>query len=207
MATDSFTCYVCNSDLTSLVLRAVFAPPVPTVESMESAADLWPARWRVVVHCPTDDVPNVFGSNDGRIGKSPDSSDLFWTKALEHIDVQSSLERIDTFAKFLLGLYGVVGAVLGGAGLLTESSFDPERLHWIVLALAPMALSFALAVVSMTPRFRVFNPADLESVSAHYTAMLAFRGRFVFWSGILFALSLLLAVPAFWLSHATTRPC
>jgi hypothetical protein len=207
MTVDSFTCYVCKSDLTEFVIRAVFGAPVPIVESQPAAKKTFPARWRVVVSCPTDTVQNVFSSDGGRTGKPADTSDLFWTKALEQIDVRSSQERIDSFAKFLLGMYAVVGTTLGGAGLLTESSFDPARIQWIVLALAPMTLSFALAVVSITPKYKTFNPADLDSVSSHYTSILKSRGRAIFWSGIFFAVSLLLAVPAFWLSHATTRPC
>jgi hypothetical protein len=207
-----YECYSCRTDLTRHVAAAVFGRRVPLVEFTKPK---WPERWRVVIDCPTDNLPNVFGAGDPDVpvvqkdatdmapvvvqGRPPTPSDKFWTDALEKVNVEHSLERIDELSKHLFTIYTVVGGLLTATGIVTGTVFDAADLRWIALPLAPLAISLALAVAAITPRFGTINPANLETVRDYYTTMLKRRGRLIFLSGLLFALSLLLTIPAFWM--------
>ena len=130
-------------------------------------------------------------------GQRPSAADAFWRNAAERLNVEESLQRVESHAKYLLGLYTVVAVLLAGTGVITGATYDGADMRWIALCTIPVAISFALAVAAITPGPATLNPGDLESVRKHYTKLIASRGRLIFASSVFFALSLLLTIPAF----------
>lgn len=104
-----------------------------------------------------------------------------------------SAERIRDSAKFLVTAVTVVGAVITGLGL-AGNDIVADRLELALPALACTVVSISLAAWALVPAAGVADLNDLESVHDYWEGDIRSRGWKVRIAGILFAISLMLAV-------------
>jgi hypothetical protein len=125
------------------------------------------------------------------VGEHLNSEDLFWQKVADEMTPGKSLERLDSHGKYLFSTASIVGTLLTGFGIFGATVATIPHSPWLLIPLALACLSLALAMMGITPRSERVIRNDLFSVKDHYNSLIRRRGRFVFWAGVCFALSLL----------------
>ncbi|MGO9062462.1 MAG: OmpA family protein [Candidatus Binataceae bacterium] len=113
----------------------------------------------------------------------------FWLKQVDSLGPEKSVERLDSYGKYLLGTASAVGTILTGFGIFSSpGSVQRSRLLLIPIVLA--CVSLALAGMGITPRVERVNPANPDSIRDYYSSLIRNRGRCITFAGWLFALSL-----------------
>lgn len=124
-------------------------------------------------------------------GRAPSEAEKRVLDAAGTVGIAASLERIDTHAKFLLGLVTTFSGLLSLGGLFSLGDASLQRnAIWLALAFIPLAVSLACAVTSLTPRPYLLDLTNLRALEDHYRRMLRERGWMIALSGWLFAVSL-----------------
>ncbi|MGA2362991.1 MAG: hypothetical protein ABSG73_11095 [Candidatus Aminicenantales bacterium] len=126
-----------------------------------------------------------------QIGRPPDEEDKYWLEQANTITPEKSIERIDAHGKYLFSTVSIVGTLLTGFGLFSPSGSAVLRTPWLVVPVLFACLSLALAMMGITPRLDKVSRRDIISIRNHYNNLIRKRGRFVFWGGVFFSLSLL----------------
>lgn len=125
------------------------------------------------------------------VGRPPDAEDTFWLSVASKMTPDESIERLDTHGKYLFSTVSIVGTLLTGFGIFSPLGATALRNPWLFLPVALACLSLALAMMGITPRLGEVNRCDIYSIRKHYNDLIRRRGRFIFWAGVAFALSLL----------------
>jgi hypothetical protein len=129
-------------------------------------------------------------------------ADQMWETAAEQITPTSSLQKIETQAKYLFTSVTVVGSLLTGLGLL--NGVPVTQGSWLLLPVGLVGTSLALAMYALTPRLKAVDVDNIYSVKAFYESSIVRGGVALFVAGLLFALALLSAVFVFPLLRAKT---
>ncbi len=143
-----------------------------------------------------------------QLGKPPDAEDTFWLDVAAKMTPDKSIERLDAHGKYLFSTVSVVGTLLTGFGIFSPLGAAALRNPWFLFPVAFACLSLALAMIGITPQPDRVDRRDILSVRRHYNDLIQRRGRFVFWAGLAFALSLLSVgiVLVFFLRAAPVTP-
>jgi outer membrane protein OmpA-like peptidoglycan-associated protein len=124
-----------------------------------------------------------------RSGRPPSDDELFWLAQVDALAPQKSLERLDSYGKYLLGTVSAVGTALTGFGIFS-SAHDVQQNRLILIPIGLACFSLALASMGITPRVDRVDRANPDSVRDYYTKLIKNRGRYITLAGWLFALSL-----------------
>jgi len=136
------------------------------------------------------------------VGRQPTASERVLIDDTKRFSPSSSLERLDTHAKFLFGTVATIGTLMAGVDL-----FKPDHPSlWIALPVGIIALSLACAVTAITPRHYQVDATDLTALREHYDALLTRRGLWIRAAGSLFAIALLCTPFVFWEGARTPPP-
>jgi hypothetical protein len=129
-------------------------------------------------------------SEDTQFGLPPSEIDDYWLEQGSKISPGNSLERIDTQAKYLFNTVSVVGTLLTGFGVFGPPGIAGLRSPWLIVPVAFVALSLALAMMGITPRLDKLSRWDVNSIRNHYNGLIRKRGRFVFLASMSFSMGL-----------------
>jgi hypothetical protein len=130
-------------------------------------------------------------TEETQVGKIPTIEDKFWIELANKTTPDKSIERLDTHAKYLFSTVSIVGTLLTGFGIFSSSGANILRNPWFLLPVALACLSLALSMMGLTPKVDSLNRHDINSVRNYYNKLIIRRGRFIFWAGVTFSLSLL----------------
>lgn len=122
-------------------------------------------------------------------GRPPTAADQVWIEARKEVAPAKSLARIQEHAKYLFTLVASLSTLLTGLGVVTAGSLPHPG--WVILPLALVCASLALAMYALTPRVSSVAVDNLASVRTHYSSAIRGRGNALFLAGLLFALALL----------------
>jgi hypothetical protein len=126
-----------------------------------------------------------------QVGKIPNEEDIFWIEMAGKITPEKSIERLDDHAKYLFSTISIVGTLLTGFGIFSCGETNVLHNPWIIIPVALACLSLALSMMGITPKVERLNRHDINSVRDYYNNQIIRRGRFIFWAGVAFSLSLL----------------
>lgn len=133
-------------------------------------------------------------------GLPPTEEDRFWLNAVSQDTPDKSLERVDAFGKYLFTSVATVGSLLTGFGIFKPETGALLKNPLFLIPVALACLSLSLAMMGITPRPGEVDRQDPESIRDYYNRLIRRRGRFVFWAGVTFALSLASAAGAIFLA-------
>jgi hypothetical protein len=125
------------------------------------------------------------------VGKRPTAEDKFWITEAGKTTPESSIKRLDEHGKYLFSVVSIVGTLLTGFGIYSSAGANALRNPWLLLPVALACLSLALSMMGLTPKAEDVNLRDINSVRDYYHKLISRRGRFIFWAGVAFSLSLL----------------
>jgi hypothetical protein len=128
---------------------------------------------------------------EAQVGKPPNEEDKFWIDVASKITPEQSLGHLDTHGKYLFSTISIVGTLLTGFGIFSPSGATVLRNPLVLVPIALACLSLALAMMGITPKLDTVNRLDINSVRNYYNRLIRRRGRFIFWGGMVFSLSLL----------------
>lgn len=128
-------------------------------------------------------------------GIPPTAEDKFWLELAreELLPPAKSLDRFDSYAKFVLGSVSLVGTALTGFGIFTPNVWRSLNSAWLILPVALFCVSLALAIMGITPKVNEIKPDDVNSIRRYYTRLINWRGKTITWAGYFFAASFLAA--------------
>ena len=200
MATKQYSCRdaTCREDLTAAVQAALNANPMVAARMVPAPAT--PVNWRVQV-IRGKGHSNVFadtqtgtvkGGVEEVIGLPPTITDTLLATTASTLSPDKTLDRLDTFAQYLLGLGGTVSIFLTGFGVITPTA----QSSWVFMPMTLFCLSLGLAVTGMTPRQLVVNVNGLNAPQFCYNTHVQRRAAFVWLAGLLFAAGLF-SIPVF----------
>lgn len=131
----------------------------------------------------------------GAHGKAPSPVEQMWIAAAQELTPDRSLQRIQDSAKQPFTSVAAVTALITGFGLISGANLwaNPALLS---LAIALTALSLVLAMASLIVNPQKVRITSIESVRDYYEHDLLWKGRFIQFGGISFALALLFAAAA-----------
>lgn len=139
------------------------------------------------------------------IGQPPTPTDDLWLK-LAGEDVLSpdkSLDRLDSYAKFVFGSVSLVGTALTGFGLFGSNASRFLNNAWFLLPVALFCLSLALTVTGIIPRTGEVKPYEINSIRSYYTRVFRWRAFSLTMAGYLFAASLATVPFALFMANST----
>lgn len=127
--------------------------------------------------------------------RGPKPSDSYWEAAAEALSPEKSLARIDDKAKQLVGGVGLVGALLGGGGLVASQGLVADEAARR-LAVASSVLAFVAVTVALGASLLRFDRSvphrDLKAVRAWYERQFR-RAQLVVVAGVLLLIGVALA--------------
>jgi hypothetical protein len=141
-----------------------------------------------------------------KLGRPLSVADNLLEATAKSLAPESSLQRIETHAKYLFSTVTVFGTLVTGFGLFSSSAkagVDPHALLWPITL---VCLSFTLSTYAMTPSAGRLNVNDLVAVRLYFERRVFFRGIAIFIAGLLFAAALLVVVPIAARATVTKRP-
>lgn len=176
--------------------------------------DATPRPWRVVVECPVSvpaeadrhRVTFVQPSASDQLQLGPAVTDFdarLESTTSEYLQPTESLKRVDTQAKWVLASQALFLLFIGGVAWRATSGNTPTGIDSFIrnngdvfaVAIAALAVSFALAVWSTAAgNFGSSNPNDLNDVIDSFNGVVRTRRSLVRNATLLLAVSLLLAV-------------
>lgn len=135
-------------------------------------------------------------------GQPPTTQDQFWLDLIKGESPEKSLERLDSYGKYLLGAVSGVGTALTGFGIFGSGGSAALHHRAILLPLVLGCLSLAAAVMGITPQVHRVKLQDVISIRNYYVGMILWRGRCITAAGWLFAASLASAGAVLVLGHS-----
>ena len=117
---------------------------------------------------------------------------------LRFLDPRKSWERLDTFAKWLIGSSALVGTLGSGfsSAMFRELSGPGEWLFALAILLVGLSLMQAVRALAPGSRPRFYNPHDNEQMKQVLDEALIKRQRRLFWSATSLAAALVAAALA-----------
>lgn len=112
----------------------------------------------------------------------------------EQLTQERSLDRLETFDKYLFSIVSVVGTLLVGFGLYRASAGAGLRSLALLIPVALVCLSLGFAVLALVPRLKKLNIRSQSAIEELYSSLIVRRGRYTLTAGLLFAAGLF-AVP------------
>lgn len=189
----AYECYARHrEDVTAAVKSFVNAAPgrVARASKPNGAA----GTWKVCVTC-SEGHENIFeGDGDvfpGGVGRQPSAAERALNAGIAQLSPIASLERIDAFAKYLIGIVSTVGVILTGFGVW--SPIPAHGWKFVLIPVGLVALSVVCAIRAITPRLEGFNTSDLNQVRAQSEKLVTARTGLVAASGVLFVLAVIAA--------------
>ena len=128
----------------------------------------------------------------GAHGKAPSPVEQMWIAAAPALTPDKSLQRIQDSAKQLFTSVAAVTALITGFGLISGANLRANP-ALLILAIALTAVSLTLAMASLIVNPQKVRITSIESVRDYYEHDLLWKGRFIQFGGISFALALLFA--------------
>lgn len=141
-------------------------------------------------------------------GQAPSPQDDYWRAAAKELTPKTFVERIDSKAAFVFGNVTLVGTILAGLGVLTDTTggvLQHPRLALAVLVLTLLSVLCALLAVLPSLRSKL-DPADLGDVSRFLQGYVRTRGWLTRSALVLFCAALVAAAVLLFLPRPTPEP-
>jgi len=123
-------------------------------------------------------------------GLPPTAQDQFWLDLAKDESPAKSIERLDSYGKYLLGTVSVVGTALTGFGIFSPGAAGALHSKWFLVPVGLACASLALAVMGITPQVHKIKLREINSIRQYYARLILWRGWCITFAGWLFAGSL-----------------
>lgn len=123
-------------------------------------------------------------------GQPPTAQDQFWLDLAKDESPSKSIERLDSYGKYLLGTVSVVGTALTGFGIFSPGAAGALHSGWFLVPVGLACASLALAVMGITPQVHKIKLREINSIRQYYARLILWRGWSITFAGWLFAASL-----------------
>lgn len=137
-----------------------------------------------------------------QVGRPPTLSEKLYQDAAKTLGPAKTVERLDAFAKYLLGLATLAAALISGFGLLNAEAIASS--FWLAVPMALFSASLGIAIWSITPALASLNLNVVSDVQGYYEKIITDRAIKLRVAGTLFALGIFTAPIAVSLTRTNT---
>jgi hypothetical protein len=125
---------------------------------------------------------------------TPSTRERLLRESINELTPSNSLRAVEDNARHLLSSVSIAGTLVGGLGVVSASEFADVGFGWALPAVVCVAASVAVSAWVLIPMRATISPGRLDLMDQWYADQIKRRGRLMRIAGVLFAVSIPLAL-------------